>query len=155
MWVIYMNPNSFKLVLGLAALLFSHLVVPTSVSAAPRTVFRGTPQFAINEFGFMREAAPVDQAKASLVELVISEIDGKYYWASRENREVIKIEGGEPKGSIVTYVALDGSGYIRIVTSPQWKAKLRTRFPDYDLDYTEHLLQGLGSYTYFGIEKKR
>lgn len=130
------------------------LFAPCIALAEPKTVLKGRPSFGINEFGFMRDAGPIAPGKAGFAEVVISEIDGKYYWASRENRELKKIVGGNPSGAMITYLALDGSGYIRVVTSASWKENMRTRFPDYDLDYTEHMVQALGSLTYFGKVSK-
>lgn len=139
--------------------LFALLVVGNLSLSAPaiadsKTVFKGLPHFGINEFGFRREAGQIDPTRIESSAVVISEVDGKYYWASRENRELRKIVGGEPHGAITTYFALDGSGYIRIIVDPKWKRTMRMRFPDYNLDYTEHMLQGLGSFTYFGAEAR-
>ncbi len=125
---------------------------PCLALAQATTVFRGRPDYVIEEFGITRQAGEVDPKAVAGAEVVISEIEGKFYWASRENRELTKNIGGDPVGSIITYSAQDGSGYVRVVTNPLWKATLRQRFPNYDLDYTEHLLQALGSLTYFGRE---
>jgi hypothetical protein len=42
---------------------------------------------------------------------VISEIGGNYYWVTRENKEMFR----RTSGTFVTYAAVDGSGYVRVI----------------------------------------
>jgi hypothetical protein len=77
---------------------------------------------------------------------VISEIDGRFYWASRDNKELTRHRGG----SFVTYAAVDGSGYVRII-EPSFKAAAsQMSLTESKFDYVEHLLLGLRSVTYHG-----
>ncbi|MEK6263144.1 MAG: hypothetical protein AABP62_31590 [Planctomycetota bacterium] len=46
---------------------------------------------------------------ATNLECVISEIDGKFYWASRENVLMRRVESG----AFITYVAANAAGYVR------------------------------------------
>ncbi len=78
----------------------------------------------------------------------IVERGGRYFWASREMRELVRRE----TAGYVTFVAPDGSGYVRIL-SPMLEA-LRAQLPEAErrreATYTEHLTIQLGSITYFG-----
>ena len=111
------------------------------------TVFQGTPQFRINELGVERAEALSRQVAADFA-VVISKIGDDYYWASRENLPLVEVDGG---GAFVTYVAANGSGYVRVI-KPEMKAVASlpggasARY-----DYVEHLLLGLTSVTYYGI----
>lgn len=146
-----------RIVRPLTFICLSVLLSPTTGTAQQSSkesiVFRGTPISAIEEFGFERVVGAVKSSAKAGSEVVISEVGGKFYWKSRENRPLVKVLGGEPHGAIVTYIATDGAGYIRIMP-PTWKASLQTKMPHYQYDYMEHMLQGLGSFTYFGETKK-
>ena len=124
----------FLLIIG-----FSGSLIAESV-----TVFKGYPAIKIIERGSSRDAAEVLAAKAPDLACVISKIDGKYYWASRENLEVFPMVSG----AFTTYLAINGSGYVRI-SSPESRAGLKTAGAA-EHDYVEHLLLGLSSITYYG-----
>lgn len=78
----------------------------------------------------------------------IVERNRRYYWASRDMRELQRFEAG----SYITFVAVDGSGYVRI-GSPML-LDLRDRLPAdqrrAEIGYVEHLLIRFGSITYYG-----
>ena len=42
---------------------------------------------------------------------MISKIGDDYYWASRENNKMVRIESG----AFITYLAANGSGYVRVI----------------------------------------
>jgi len=115
-----------------------------ATAQTPVTVFKGIPQSRISEGGkeaSVRQVLPRDVAVN--VGVVISQIGDEYYWASRENTRLIAIDGG---GAYVTYLAVNGSGYVRVV-KPEMKI-MTSLLSEYD--YVEHLLQGLNSVTYYG-----
>ncbi len=90
-------------------------VVATATPAAaqaPMTVFKGRPQVKIVEQGVARSPETVDRQNASNLECVISQIGDSYYWASRENKPLVRRDSG----GFVTFVAADGAGYVRVVT---------------------------------------
>lgn len=78
----------------------------------------------------------------------ILERRGRYYWASRDMREMTRHESG----AYVTFTAIDGSGYVRV--GVPMMLDLRDRLPDEqrrkEIGYTEHLLTQFASITYFG-----
>lgn len=84
--------------------------------------------------------------KAVNLGCVISEIGGRYYWASRENKEMTRQEGG----AFITFLAVDGGGYVRIIAPGMKQAVSLTGETEAKFDYVEHLLIGLKSVTYYG-----
>lgn len=76
-------------------------------------MFTGLPAQKISESGLDRRVDPVPRDVAVNLRCVVSEIGGKFYWASRDNKELIRLR----TGAFTTFVAADGSGYIRIVDS--------------------------------------
>lgn len=115
-----------------------------SLIAESVTVFKGYPAIKIIERGSSRDANEVLVAKAPDLACVISNIDGKFYWASRENVEVLPIVSGD----FTTYLAINGAGYVRI-SSPEARAGLKTTGVA-EYDYVEHILWALSSITYYG-----
>lgn len=121
---------------------------PLSAQSA-ETVFKGRPQLQITETALNRVPKQIGEAEADGFECVISKIGKRYYWASRENRELVRVvsEG------FITYVAVDGSGYVRLV-DPQRKSSVSLVSGTEDrFDYVEHVLTGLRSMSYFGITR--
>ena len=114
-------------------MLFSCLVTLTVNSFASETIFYGEPNVREVSTG---EVAPqvIQLTKSEATEYSVSvvEKDGTYYWASREFNEVIPTESG----AYITYIAKNGSGYIRVETMTG--------------KYTEHLTQMLSTITYRG-----
>jgi hypothetical protein len=56
-------------------------------------------------------------------------------------------------GTFATFIALDGSGYIRIVISNLKVAASLMSDTETKYDYVEHMLIGLRSVTYYGISE--
>jgi hypothetical protein len=130
----------------------------TQVPVASTTVFHGRPIVKVQETGLDRSAETLTSAKAAGFECVISRIGDAYYWASREN---VVLSLRESDGYL-TFVADNGSGYIKIV-KPEMKAALRQRFaaeqlstiPEHTFDYIEHLHVGLSTLSYYGLASGR
>ena len=118
-------------------------IMPGQTNAQSRTVFSGIPVIKVSEGGVERLPENLVRDKAVNLACVISEIGGKYYWASRENKEMVR----RSSGAFVTYFAVDGSGYVRVV-DPTAKAAASLMSPtEAKFDYIEHLLVGLRSVT--------
>jgi hypothetical protein len=123
------------------------LVATTVVSAqTPSTVFKGRPSVKISEGGVGRLPEAVSRENAVNIECVISQIGENYYWASRENKPLVRIEST----GFVTFVAVDGAGYVRILRPEQKTALSVVDEAAEKFDYVEHLLLGLRSVTYYG-----
>ena len=71
-----------------------------------------------------------------------------YLWASRNNVPLVKQESG----AYVTYVANTGAGYIRVLNPAMRRAvqSMPTEQRDKEFLYMEHMVNQLGSITYFG-----
>lgn len=125
------------------------LPAPTRASAQDHTVvFEGRPlRRVVSSFEeTVRSNLSTDEAVKYAVRIV--ERQGKYYWASREMRQLLRHEGG----AYITFYAVDGAGYIRI--GIPLMLDLRDQLPDEErrkeIGYVEHLLTQFTSITYYG-----
>lgn len=117
--------------------------------AQSETVFSGMPIIKISEGGVERFPEKLSREKAANLGCVISKIGGKYYWVTRENKEVLRKESG----AFITFVAVDGSGYVRIISPEMKDAASLMAETELKFDYVEHLLIGLRSVTYYGVSQ--
>ena len=115
----------------------------------PRTVFAGVPSLKVSEGGVERRVDELTRTDAANLHCVISEIDGRFYWASRENNELRR----HAAGAFVTFTAVDGAGYVRVL-QPEMKRAAVLMWPSAEkFDYVEHVLTGLNSVTYYGATR--
>ena len=112
----------------------------------PVTVFKGRPSVKISEGGTERTPEQIARARASNLECVVSQIGNSYYWASRENTQLTRIDAG----AFTTFVAVNGAGYIRIIKPETRGAAALMGDAEARFDYVEHILVGLRSVTYYG-----
>lgn len=137
-----------KFLLGLLALLLS---IPQDDATAMQatTVFKGIPTIKISEGGTERLAEALPRDKAVNLECVISKIGDNYYWASRDNKRMVRTEAGY----FITFLALDGAGYVKAIAPGMKKAVSVMGDTESKFDYVEHLLIGLKSVTYYGTAR--
>lgn len=109
-------------------------------------VFYGAPSVQIIEGGFDRVAGPIEPSKMDSAECIIQEIDGKYYWATRNRKPLLRVAAG----AYITYISLDGAGYIRIIDPSLKPVGSQISKTDVMFDYVEHMTLGLRSVTYYG-----
>ena len=119
----------------------------TIAAQAQTTVFTGLPSVKITEGGVERSAEKLDRATASTLFCVINEKDGKFYWETRGNKPLLKIDSNE----FVIYVAVDGSGYVKVLKPEFKQAAASISATEKNYDYVEHMLLGLRTITYYGI----
>lgn len=131
------------------ALLVFLICAMFSVYIQAETVFTGLPEVKISESGDSRLPEVVPQDSAGSFVCVISKIDGKYYWASRGNTSLLRVENG----AFITFIAGNGSGYVRIINPELKQAASLAGDPEAKFNYVEHLLLGLRSVTYYGKAK--
>lgn len=129
-----------------AAVILLMLSLSADPSAQSQTVFAGVPSMKISEGGTERLPVTLTRLQAANVHCVISKIGDDYYWASRENKPLVLIEGT----AFNTFVAADGSGYIRVILPHMKKSASLMGGAEAAFDYVEHLLIGLSSVTYYG-----
>ncbi len=114
--------------------------------AQATTVFRGSPLIKVSEAGRTRVPEEISPSDAINLECVISQIGDEYYWASRENVRMVRIESG----AFITYVAVTGAGYVGVIPSDLKGAASLMSETEAEFDYVEHVTFGLGSVTYWG-----
>lgn len=129
------------------------LAIAAPLFAKDVNIFTGVPEIKISEGGVNRIPENLTKDKAIKFKCSITKIDDKYYWTSRENVELIPIVNG----AFITYWAVNGSGYVRVV-KPEMKEEVKKMGamagdPEEKFDYVEHLLLGLKSVTYYGKSK--
>ncbi|PUE35528.1 hypothetical protein [Limnohabitans sp. Hippo4] len=120
--------------------------VLTIATHAQSTTFTGLPSIKITESGVERSAEKLDRATASSLSCVIKEKDGKFYWETRGNKPLLKIDSN----AFVIYFAVDGSGYVRVL-KPEFKQTAAISATEKNYDYVEHMLLGLRTVTYYGV----
>lgn len=120
-------------------IVLANVVLPSQVDAQSRTVFSGLPVVKVSEGGVERVPETLPRDKAVDLTCVISESGGKYYWVTRENKEMVR----RTSGAFITYIATDGSGYVRLVDSSAKGAASLMSATEAKFDYVEHLLVGL------------
>lgn len=126
------------------------LTIATPLFSKEIIIFTGVPEIKISEGGLNRVPEKLTKDKAIKFKCTITKIDDKYYWTSRENVELIPIDNM----AFITYWAVNGSGYIRVVKPEMGKEVKQIGAmagdPEEKFDYVEHLLLGLKSVTYYG-----
>jgi hypothetical protein len=142
---------TFVLSLGLGAP--AAQTVATEPPAAPgqpaTAIFTGFPRVKISEGGVERLPEQLKDVEAVGRKCVISQVGQAFYWTSRENVQLARIEAGP----FVTYIAVNGVGYVR-VTKPEAKATVADMSPtEAQFDYVEHVIVGLRSVTYYGVRR--
>lgn len=111
------------------------------------TVFVGRPEIKVSEGGTERRPEAVAASAAPNLECVISEIDGNFYWASRRNTPLVRVDG---EGAFVTFVAATGAGYVRVIKPEMKQAAALMGEAEAKFDYVEHVIVGLRTVTYSG-----
>lgn len=125
------------------------LTISATVHAQSTEAFKGFPLVKIYESGVSRLQENITKDNTLNIKCIISKISGSYYWASRENVKLSRIDSG----AFSTFVAENGSGYIRILNPNLKDAASLMGDTETKYDYVEHLLNGLCSITYYGIHE--
>lgn len=119
---------------GVRGAVSQELPPPEGVAIPPTaTVLEGVPTVRIDSTEGATTRRLLDQAEADKSRLMVSVIDGQYYWTSRENRPLRVNESGA-----FTYLSSEPGQYIRFA-----------RFND-RIAYVEHLDLAHGSVTWWG-----
>ncbi len=118
----------------------------TNICKAQPFSFTGLPSVKVTESGIERNAEKIEPSKALSVACVVKEIDGKFFWETRGNKPLVKIDSG----AFVIFLAVDGSGYVRLIKPSLKDAASTMSATERTYDYMEHLLLGLRTITYYG-----
>ncbi len=112
-------------------------------------IFTGIPVLKISEGGLNRVVEDINEDKALEFKCIITKVEDKYFWASRNNIELIRIQSG----AFVTFVAPSGAGYVRFIVPEMKEDASLMDEAEKKYDYVEHMLMGLRSVTYYGKSK--
>lgn len=111
-------------------------------------VFSGRPSVKISEGGTNRTPEQISKSVAHTLECVISQDGESYYWASRGDVPMVRVDAG----AFTTFVAVNGSGYVRVVVPAMKDAARLMSETEGRFDYVEHMNIGLRSITYYGVD---
>ena len=128
-------------------LVFLLLALPV-MSHATELEFEGTPEVKVQVMDGVAQTEAVAPQKAPEFRALVVREGDQFYWASRNNVPLIKRESG----AYATYVAANGAGYVRVLIPAM--RKLHDSLPPDQRKrgflYMEHLINQMGSITYFG-----
>jgi hypothetical protein len=125
-----------KLLLATASILAPAIALP----AEDQVVFSGSPISKVESDSTSTSRFELSLADVAKYVLLITMKDGKYYWASPENRELKHFRSGA-----FHWFISESSGYIKLVDR---RLLLDEENPQYL--YMEHLTLHLGTITYWG-----
>ena len=129
-----------------ALVLLSLIALTFPINAQEEIVFTGLPLNKIIESGASRLPTILSENESLEFKCTITKIDDRYYWTTRENTEVIPLHSG----IFITFLAVNGSGYVRII-NPEMKEMVSVmEETEEKFDYIEHLIRGLKTVTYYG-----
>jgi hypothetical protein len=102
-------------------------------------VFRGTPTVRVYSTPEKDERQQLDQATAYKNECVITQRGKKYFWTSRDNVELRRVDAPQ----FTYFVHTGGGGYVKVLTG----SRKATSAP---ADYIENVTSGFDVITYWG-----
>ena len=129
--------------------LFGIILLSVSVNVSASGVFfDGAPVKKVEVSGQSSSTYVMSEAQSEEYKVVISRDGENYYWTSRNNVRLVPVESGY----YVTFIAVNGSGYVRTLMSDA--REIFSLLPPEDQKneylYVEHLIHQLGSITYYG-----
>ena len=123
------------------------LLVATGAANA-QIEFEGIPSVVVEVQEGTTRSVEVASSRVSDLKVRIVKEGGRYIWASRNNLAMNKTESGV----YITYTATTGVGYVRVL-NPMMRKLLESLPPEQrakEFVYMEHMVNRLGSITYFG-----
>ena len=127
------------------------MVLLLPVSTAAEVVFYGQPVKKITTTYESSDAQLLIPSRAREYAVTITSEEGRFFWASRENKPLERTESG----TYITYHAMDGSGYVRIYQPIMYEmmSQLPPEQRAREIGYVEHLVYQFGSITYYGDKR--
>lgn len=116
------------------ALLFLSLF-SVQPAAAKTLILSGLPDIQTKSTVEESVRIEMDSVKKKNHRVIIVKDGDKYYWESRERRELIR----STQGPFTLFIDPTGGGYIKVASA------------EGKLVYMEHLSQGLSTFTYWGV----
>ncbi len=118
------------------------LALASSVQA--QTLLNATPSVRVDSDQKSTQRTVLTAVDREKARITIVRLDGKYYWATREHRELAYARGG----AMHFFTSPDGGGYVKVMDTHFLSASLRAPGPRFR--FMEHVTLGMGSITYFG-----
>lgn len=135
--------------LSIAQVVLAVGLFSSPVGAQTEIVLNGLPTLRVSENGVVRTVENIAPEDAAVEACLIQRIGNHYYWATHENVQVTRFE----HGSFVTFVAMDGSGYVRLLDPDARSIFDGLNRTDGDYHYVEHHVLGMTTVTYFGYRQ--
>lgn len=119
-------------------------VLISNASAQSGVVLDGVPSVRVDSDGAQAKLTTLKEAERAKARVLIVRSEGKYWWATRENRELIHRESG------VHHYFIDprGGGYVKVYDPFALPESLRG--PGDKVLFYEHVSLGLMTITYWG-----
>ncbi|HYP09566.1 MAG TPA: hypothetical protein VER03_25295 [Bryobacteraceae bacterium] len=108
-------------------------------SLAQDVVFRGTPTVRVFATTAQDERQKLDTETAQKNECLIVQRGKKYFWASRNNAPLTRVDAAQ----FTYFIHNGGAGYVKVFTGNRETAKAPA-------DYIENINQGFEVVTYWG-----
>ena len=118
---------------------FVTLMLMAACALAQEVVFRGTPTLRVLTTHENEARQTIEPAAAEKSACVITKKGKRFYWASRDNAEMMRTESP----TFTYFVHAGGSGYVKVF-------KGDPRVPNPPADYVEHISMGFQTMTYWG-----
>src|SRR5438105_9886992 len=109
-----------------------------TLQALAEVVFLGHPEVKIFATGTNIVSGPLTDKDAREYECRIVSDEGRYFWASRDNKELFP----SVDGAFTCYCTRDGSGMVKVLTGEPVR--------HYEFDYFETMSLGVTTFTYWG-----
>jgi hypothetical protein len=116
------------------------ITVPSLARADERLVFSGTPTVKVESASHASNRVELTPQEQAEYRVLITARNGKYYWASRENKELFHFRSGA-----FDWFVAPGSGYIKVVDRTYMLQEAGPRYL-----YMEHMTLLLSTITYWG-----
>jgi hypothetical protein len=129
---------------ALVALVMILAGVARAAIAQDRVVLSAEPTTRVVSGPDTTERSSLAEDERGKYRVVIVERGGRYYWASRERRELRLV----PSGVFLLFVEPNGGGYVKVLD--QRKVDSTLRFAGPPLQFFEHVAMGLSTITYWG-----
>ena len=102
------------------------------------------------EQGTSRSAKVFSREEALQWKMIVTKVGDSYYSAARKNHQLIPID----TGGYTTFIDLTGTGYLRVIKTfvkKEMTSQFGSKVAEAQFDYTEHLMLGMSSVTYYGV----
>ena len=125
-------------------LTFSVFILLSNFVYAEEIVLNALPLSAVYSSEESTNREILNKSKQDENRLVIINDKGNYYWASRDNQELVHVSGG----AIHIFIAKNGDGYVTVFDQSTLPESIRSS--SLKIQYKEHLRNFMGNITYWG-----